>query len=186
MIDYIEYIPVTERAGFENRLNAISKALGVQPNWLMTVFYAESKVNPKAYNSASGASGLIQFLNSTAKALGTTTAIIRQSTATKQLDWVYAYYLPYKSKLNTVYDCYLAVFYPAALGRSDGSVIFSNGSTAYAQNKGLDVDKNGNITVGNIKSWFGKYIKSNDSISSLPFAFVPFALLAYGIYRVIK
>ena len=186
MIDYIEYIPTAERSGFTNRLNQVSNALGVQANWLMTVFYAESKVNPKALNNSSGASGLIQFLPSTAKALGTTTAIIRQSTATKQLDWVYAYFLPYKSKLKTVYDCYFAVFYPAALGKSDGTVIFRTGQTGYTQNKGLDVDGDGSITVGNIKAWFGKYIKSNDSVSSMPFALVPFALLAYGIYKVIK
>lgn len=160
MLDYINYIPQAERAGFIAKLQSIATALGTTANNLMTVFFAESKVNPKAYNSASGASGLIQFLPSTASRLGTTTAAIRSMTATQQLDWVYKYYKSYTGKLKTVYDTYLAVFYPVAIGKPDSYILFSKGSTAYSQNSNLDTDKNGNVTVGNVKTWFSKYIQS--------------------------
>ena len=154
---YINYIPANERVSFQSKNSQIAKDLGLNPDWLMTVYFAESKCNPGAYNSSSGASGIIQFLRSTAQSLGTTIEAIRASNGTKQLDWVYKYYLPYKGKIKNIYDCYFAVFYPKAIGKADSYVLFSEGSNSYSQNRNLDTNNDGKVTVKDVKNWFSKF-----------------------------
>lgn len=156
-LSYINLVK-ENKAEFESKVRTIAKYLGINPDWLMIVFYAESKVNHRAVNSASGATGLIQFLPSTAKGLNTTTAQLRAMSNVQQLDYVLRYFNKYKGKLNTAYDVYLAVFYPARIGANRNTVVFKAGSISYKQNAGLDLDKNGDITVGNIQDWFDKYI----------------------------
>ncbi len=51
---------------------------------------------------------------------------------------------------NVPGDYYLAVFYPAYIGRDPSTVIFSSGDTGYAQNSGLDRNGDGLITVGDV------------------------------------
>ena len=68
--------------------------------------------------------------------------------AERQLDFVEKYLQPYKGRMNTVEDAYMAVFYPAAIGRSNSSTLFSRGTTAYSQNSGLDLNRDGSITKG--------------------------------------
>ena len=40
----------------------------------------------------------------------------------------------------------MAVLFPSAIGRSNDHVLFSQGSKAYAQNSGLDANRDGKIT----------------------------------------
>jgi hypothetical protein len=40
----------------------------------------------------------------------------------------------------------MAILWPAAVGKSNDYVLFSSPSKAYEQNKGLDLNKDGNIT----------------------------------------
>lgn len=161
---YSEYIPPTYQSAFETRVEQVSKALGIKPAWLMTVMYAESKMNHQAVNAYSGATGLIQFLPSTAASLGTSTVALRAMTPVKQLDYVQAYLTPYKGKMTDVYETYLAVFYPAALGKSDRFVLFSRGSSAYAGNAALDVDGDGKVTKSNVKAWFSKFVQNEGKL----------------------
>lgn len=160
MVVYVEHIPQGQRLSFEARLKQIAKELGVKAAWLSTVMYAESRMKPGAVNSSSGATGLIQFLPSTASKLGTSTAALKSMDAVKQLDYVKKYFQPYAAKIKSIYDAYLAVFYPAALGKSDTYVLFSKGSTAYANNAALDTNKDGKVTKKDVKQWFSKYVKT--------------------------
>lgn len=160
MVVYVEHIPESYRPSFEAKLKQIAKDLGIKAAWLSTVMYAESRMKPGAVNASSGATGLIQFLPSTAGKLGTSTAVLKNMDAVKQLDYVKKYFQPYASKIRSIYDAYLAVFYPAALGKSDTYVLFSKGSTAYANNAALDTNKDGKVTKKDVKQWFSKYVKT--------------------------
>lgn len=102
-------------------LNVIAMAarLGCSPHWLMGVMYFESKFSPSVRNESSTATGLIQFLASTARSLGTTTTQLSEMSGLQQLYYVERYLSPYKGKLNGFIDVYLAVFYPKALAWSD-------------------------------------------------------------------
>lgn len=160
---YLEYISPAYRTSFEKRVREVSATLGIRPEWLMTVMYAESRVNHLTVNQASGATGLIQFLPSTAASLGTSTAALRGMTPVQQLDYVLKYLVKYKGRMTSVYETYFAVFYPAALGKSSSYVLFSRGTAAYTNNAPLDVDRDGRVTKADVKSWFGKYVQSEGS-----------------------
>ena len=105
--------------------------------------------SPSVSNMAgSGATGLIQFMPSTAKGLGTTTAALAKMTAENQLNYVWKYFAPYKGKLKTLGDLYMAILWPAGVGKSETYVLWNKAQkpTTYRQNAGLDSDGNGNIT----------------------------------------
>ena len=97
-------------------------------------------------DAGQGATGLIQFLPTTARGLGTTTQYLARLTAVQQLDYVERYFYPYRNKLYTLEDVYMAILWPRAIGRSNDYVLFSSGSRAYQQNSGLDRNRDGRVT----------------------------------------
>ena len=137
----------TSRA-FRQKVIDIAADLGTDPNYLMAVMSFETggTFSPSIRNPQSGATGLIQFLPSTARGLGTTTDQLANMSAEQQLDYVARYLAPYRGRMNSVEDAYMAVLYPAAVGRPNNYVLFSQGSVAYAQNRGLDLNGDGQVT----------------------------------------
>jgi hypothetical protein len=134
---------------FRKKVIEIANDLGANPNHLMAIMAFESAgtFSPSIKNAAgSGATGLIQFMPSTAKGLGTTTADLAKMTAIEQLDYVQKYFQWKKGKLNSIDDFYMAVLWPKACGKADDYVLFEKGTKAYTQNKGLDTDNDGKIT----------------------------------------
>lgn len=140
------------------KLGAVCNRLGLQSAWLDACITFESQWNPQAVNPVSGATGLIQYMPSTARSLGTTVESIRQMSALDQLDWVEKYFQPYIGKIKTFADCYMAILYPIAIGWPDNSVLFGPDSKAYLQNRGLDIDHDGNVTKGEAASFPAKYL----------------------------
>ena len=109
--------------------------------------------NPAITNSI-GATGLIQFMPKTAIALGTTTAQLRQMTNVQQMYYVYKYYLPYKSKIKSYTDLYLATLFPVTLGKPDSYVLETKSFSAAkiaSQNPAFDFNKDKKVTVGEVK-----------------------------------
>ena len=105
-------------------------------------------MNPGIQNSI-GATGLIQFIRPTAASLGTTTDELRTMTRVQQMDYVLKYFKAgpiRKLSSVTLEDLYMAILWPAAVGKPNDYVLFSSPSKAYEQNKGLDLNKDGNIT----------------------------------------
>jgi hypothetical protein len=133
---------------FKKRVVEVCTGLGCDPSFLMAAMAFETgeRFTADVVNSTSGATGLIQFMPSTAKALGTTTAKLAKMTAVEQLDVVEAYFAPFKSRLGTLSDVYMAILWPAAVGRPESHELFSRPSAAYKQNSGLDVNKDGIVT----------------------------------------
>ncbi len=159
---YIEKV-TTNQTAFEIKVRDISSRLGINPDWLMIVMYAESKLNHLIKSPNSSAVGLIQFTASTAKNLGVSSTQLLSMSNVQQLDYVEKYYksFGFANKLRSVYDCYFAVFAPLGVGQSDNKVLYASPTSAYNANKALDIDKNGNITVKDVKIWFSKYIPVN-------------------------
>jgi len=141
---YENKIPMNT-AAFVAKVIDISKKLGINPNWLMFAMNLETAgtMSHTIVNSI-GATGLIQFLPSTAAGLGTTTAALRQMTNVQQLDYVYKYLKVYAIKFKAFEDVYCAIFYPVLIGKPDNYVI---PSTAVArQNPLFDINKDLKIT----------------------------------------
>jgi hypothetical protein len=66
--------------------------------------------------------------------------------AVDQMDYVEKYFDPYKNRLETIEDVYMAILWPAAIGKANSFVLFGKPSAQYDRNSGLDTDKDGNVT----------------------------------------
>lgn len=126
---------------------------GEGTNWLLACMAFESgeTFSPSVKNAAgSGATGLIQFMPATARGLGTTTDALAKLTQIQQLSYVYKYFAPQKGKLKNLGDVYMAILWPAGVGKPDTWALWAKDKkpTTYRQNAGLDVNKDGIITRG--------------------------------------
>ena len=138
------------RRAFRKKVMKISANLACDPSHLMAAMAFETgeSFTPDVVNKTSGATGLIQFMPSTAKGLGTTTAKLARMSAVKQLDFVEKYLQPFKGKMNSLSDVYMTILWPRAVGKPDAYVIFKPNTQEYEQNKGLDANKDGEVTKG--------------------------------------
>ena len=146
---------------FREKVIRIAADLQVDPNYLLAVMSFESGFDPAIRNPYSGATGLIQFMPSTASKLGTTTDALARMSAEEQLDYVAAYFAPYKGRMRTLEDTYMVVLWPKAVGQGPGYVLFSSPSTAYTQNSALDTNKDGHITVAEATSFVRKRLPAS-------------------------
>jgi hypothetical protein len=144
------------KTAFIARVQSIADELNLNPNWIMAVMYKESRLNHQAVNTFSGATGLIQFMPSTAAAMGTTTAALKAMTNVQQLEFVKAYLKPYANRIRSFVDTYFAVFFPVVIGRPADTILQTNNLSPgiiAAQNPGMDANKDGKITVQEVENW---------------------------------
>lgn len=135
---------------FLNKVKEISARLGCNYKDLLAIMYSESGLNHQAVNKNGGATGLIQFMPSTAKGLGTTTEELRNMSAVEQLDYVEKFLqraknnsaLKNKAQLSAG-DLYALVFLP---GRAGNEVLTTAGEKYYEANKATDENHDGQIT----------------------------------------
>ena len=136
-------------SAFRRKVIATAGRLAMNPNHLMAIMAFETgrSFNPAVTNHAgSGATGLIQFMPATARALGTSTAALSRMSAIDQLDYVEAYLAPYAGRMKDLPSAYMAVLYPRAVDKEPGYVLFRKGSKAYKLNRGLDLNGDGQVT----------------------------------------
>lgn len=138
---------------FKGRVILLSKRLFINPSDLMGCMAWESNntFSSSVKNTAgSGAVGLIQFMPSTAKALGTSTAALATMPPEDQLDYVEKYFHPYAGKLLDIGDLYMAILWPKGVGKSEAWVVWDakTAPITFKQNIGLDVNHDGIITKG--------------------------------------
>jgi len=151
-------VPGIENVSASNlrALKSAAEAIGIPVDFLATVvsFETARTFDPAKRNPYSGAVGLIQFTSPTANRLGTTLSALSSMTFSQQLEYVKAYFAPYRARLSTLADTYLAVFYPSAIGRADDAVIAQEGDPqtgqVYTQNAGFDPDHKGYFTKADI------------------------------------
>lgn len=142
-----------EKAGGEEFLKAVeqmSQRLKIDPNKLLNVMAFESKLRPDIKNPNSSATGLIQFMDSTATGLSTTTDKLKGMNAIAQLEYVEKYFAQFRSLADSQEALYTAVLAGRPVS-NPGSVLFTKDSkktgAAYKANAALDADKSGTITA---------------------------------------
>ncbi len=146
-----------DQPDFWIELQAIAERLTTEPAWLLNVMASESLFNPKARNGLPGqtATGLLQFIDSTARSMGTTTEAIRRMSPIEQLRLVEKYLTPFRGRLNSLADVYLAVFRGFIIEGDDTSVVAPLGKSKkegriYSLNRWLDFNDDGKITKGEL------------------------------------
>lgn len=135
---------------FINAVEATSSSLGINTNDLLRIieFETAGSWSPSISAPTSSATGLIQFLESTAQGLGTSTEALAGMTRAEQMQYVEAYLRPYADRINNFGDLYMAVHWPAGVGQPDSFVMYREGSREYTANRGLDSNGDGTVTRG--------------------------------------
>jgi hypothetical protein len=143
---------------FRFAVKDVAQRLEVSEADLMAVMSFETggTFNPAISNAAgSGATGLIQFMPNTAAGLGTNTGELSRMSRARQMHYVEKYLSSKNVRGKGLSDLYMAVLFPAAVGKPDDFVLFGNGATipgygagsaAYSQNRGLDKNGDGSVT----------------------------------------
>ena len=132
---------------FRAKVRTVAARIGCDPSDLMACMAFESgeSFSASIRNARSGATGLIQFMPTTATKLGTSTAELALMTPEAQLDYV-ARYFTWFPGIRTLEDLYMAILWPRAIGKPNDYVLFAIPSVAYRQNAGLDKDGDGRVT----------------------------------------
>jgi hypothetical protein len=148
------------------KVRKLANKLRIKELWLYRIIYIESRGISTAVYYKKGdnkdpsircnyrATGLIQFLPSTAIALGTTNAELFNMSVNEQLDYVSKYLelvSKYK-KIRSITDLYLAVFSPNSIGFSSNHIIASKNSEIVINNRGLDTNKDSTITIKDVQT----------------------------------
>ena len=148
-------IPVSVRTAFAQKVVAIAQYLNIDPNWLMQVMYAESKLNHQAKNIQQGkliAAGLLQWT----KASGVLPQSVLSLSHLQQLDKVKTYFTPYRGKMNSYFDVYMVTFFPMGMGKPDYYVFETKKLSAALiakQNPAVNRNRDGKITMGEFKEY---------------------------------
>jgi ElaB/YqjD/DUF883 family membrane-anchored ribosome-binding protein len=144
---------VQQDTGFMSSVETVSENLGIPSEELLRAMHFETggTFSTSIKNPTGSATGLIQFIESTAESLGTSTAELAKMTREEQMQYVEKYLSPYKGRMKDFGDIYMAIHLPVAVGKSDDYVIYDNESLrtqAYKQNRGLDTNNDGKVTKG--------------------------------------
>ena len=190
--------------GFYQKLLEVSSNVGMKPEDLLNVMAVESGLDPTAHNKHGDASGIVQFMPSTLKNLGYagTHEDFRNLSGEEQLEYVEKL-VKGMMKINggpftSAAQYYVGNFLPVALklpgiraGIADTIIVSQNPDKPhlpgvsinkeklyYRSNPGLDYNKDGNITYGDIRSVLerasnGKNFKSAMSELSRTTGYVP-------------
>lgn len=154
------------------KLVEMSARHGWDPNGIALVISEESAFNPAAKNPYSSASGLIQFIDSTATSMGTTTAAIRAMSAEEQLPLIERFFATsLRGQIpQHIEDYFLAVLgKPNLIGAPDNATVFAKGSSGYSGNPQIDLDNNGVITVGDARAYMRRVLnQAKGTIGSYP------------------
>ena len=144
---------------FLKAIEDLSEKRGINQSELLGLIASESSFDPKAVNKDTGATGLIQFMPEVAESLGTTTDEIQKMSRAEQVKLIDKYFDMNKLPDNpTAGQLKTNVLMPAYTDKSDDFELmtknkkFTDGETGnpntYSQNKGLDYNEDGFVTVG--------------------------------------
>lgn len=141
---------------FAIELEAQALENDLDPDKMAPIIRHESGGSASARNPQSGATGIIQFMPSVAKDLGTSVEALAQMSAAEQLPWAMKYLK--KAGLDSdspPEDYAMAVAAPAFIGEPDDTVVYPQGSKAWEQNAPWRPGDGGDITVGDILAFYG-------------------------------
>ena len=183
---YLEKIPANLQAAWQKRVIEICNYLGIYPEWLIWLMNHESGLDAQAVYKASGdssdgytraktrATGLIGFMPSTAKSLGTSTQDLYLMNELEQLEYVFKYFKNYAGKLKSVVDLGKVAFFPAMIGKERDWVLHTDSLPAKVvrdANYPFDLNNDGQITVGEYEDYYkNKGVEATLAKYGAPFA----------------
>jgi len=154
---YEHLIPETKRKEFTDAVRRIARKLGINPDWIMAAMFVETggTFSAAIQNPTTKATGLIQFMPSTARGLGTTIEQLAAMSEVEQMEYVYKYLYPYRRKIKSFVDLYLSIFFPAAMDKGHDFIVQTSRLSAELiarHNPLFDLNKDRQITVSEIET----------------------------------
>jgi len=149
---------IENKEEFLNKVVQVSSYLKVNPNHLLFLMWFETAhtLSSRIQNKTTGATGLIQFMPSTARFLGTTTDELKRMPNYQQMDYVQKHLGLFKGKYKDFVDLYCGIFWPAAVGKPDSYRITSD--IVSKQNPIFDINKDNDIEKSEIRAALLKQI----------------------------
>jgi hypothetical protein len=131
---------------FLAKVIAVANYLKVKPDHLMFLMWFETAHTLDSHiQNKIGATGLIQFMPSTARFLGTTTDELKKMSNVQQMDYVKKHLGVFRGKYKDFVDLYCGIFWPAAVGKPDTyritSDIVAKQNPIFDINKDTDIEK---------------------------------------------
>lgn len=153
---------------FREKVILTGKNLNIEPNYIMACIALETgrSFNPAIKNPKSSATGLIQFMDSTAKDLGTTTEHLSKMSHIEQMNYVERYFSMTAKNVGiptskwSLGDVYFSIFTPSIIKKLPSDTIYTKGQHAYEVNKFHDRNKDGIITKQDISENINTYYKA--------------------------
>jgi len=199
---YLEKIPSNLKSAWEKKVIEIASYLGIYPEWLIWLMNHESGLDAQAVFKAKGdssdgytraknrATGLIGFMPSTAKSLGTTTQNLYLMNEVEQLDYVKKFFQHYAGKFKSVVDLGKAAFFPAMIGKPRDWVLHTDSMTAQTVrnwNPPFDSNNDGQITVGEYEDYYiKKGVEQTLAKYGVPFSLTGSENFGSGLERAIQ
>ena len=134
---------------FLAEVTRLSQKYQIKEGDLLALMASESGLDPHSVNEKTGATGLIQFIPSTARGLGTTTSALLGMTRAQQMKYVEKFFdqakLPKGAGAGQLYATVIAPNY--ATKDPDTKLYTRADGNSYTHNKALDTNNDGAITV---------------------------------------
>lgn len=149
---------------FRLRVLEMAKRLETNADWLAAAMASETggTFDPKIRNPRGGATGILQFMPTTASRLGTSVDALAAMTAVEQLAYVEKYFEPVRGRLKTPGDIYVVMFGKQP-GKPGDTVAAVAGTLAYDWNAPFDLNKDGTITHDEIGAMIRKVLASAET-----------------------
>ena len=139
---------------FLSEVNTVSAKHGINPAHLLGLIASESGFNPKAQNPDTNAAGLLQFKPEVAERYGTTVDKILKMSRVEQMRYVDMYLKDTLPKNPSLGQLYTSTLMPAYASESPDFELMakdarygSGNAQMYSRNEGLDINKDGVITI---------------------------------------
>jgi len=148
---------------YEYELRKVATKYNIKPEYLFKVIYFESRGKHNAQNPKSSAYGLIQIMNETIKSKSFKRKDVRNMNRFEQVRLIVdPYFKPYNNQIKSLTDCYLTVFYPYAIGKSQSFVLGSQVSIKRAHkiasdNTGFDTNSDGILTKQEVTDYINRF-----------------------------
>lgn len=144
---------------FRSKLLEISKELSIDPNYIMACIALETgkTFRTDIKNAGSSATGLIQFMDNTAKDLGTSTRQLRAMDHVEQMEYVKKYFKMQADNVGvpteewTLEDVYYSIFRPKTILLGPNDIVYQRSDgDYYSKNLYHDRNNDGKITKNEI------------------------------------
>jgi hypothetical protein len=161
-----DFIAATERV--VGNLQSAGAQISQDDLFRIIEFETDGTWSPSVKAATSSATGLIQFLESTAEGLGTSTEALAAMTRAEQMEFVQRYLEPYADRIQNFGDLYMAIHWPRGVGQGDDFVMYEEGSREYTANRGLDANGDGTVTRGETMAVVERRVGRGSGVVSSP------------------